>query len=278
MTTNTIVTPETVEEAIIAAEILAAESTEMDVADPAQALAEANGIQAAIEAEEANADEASDEAPAQDQAAAYEDLVAAISDADAEGMKSSLLAALQVRAQYEAEQNPNNMNIQKTLSKLVRTMPGPNMVRGLIVTGTGAGVVNKSEMGSKRRNVYALDKLQDLLYGATTGHVKNAINRAILATMVLLKDQKLPVTGDVAKGAASDKWPVPPAYKPFMRSHTVAASTASTQMSSTMTALEDLGAVKNTGTMHKPVFEFTDTPIARRLEEVVRTKILVPVI
>lgn len=267
-------------EAIIAqaevVEIIAAETNEMPVTDPRQALAEANGFDADAAAAQAQAD--LDQAPAQDQAAPYADLIAAVTETQAREMQDALVAQLSARAQYEAEKSPNNLNIQKTLSKLAKKQVTPGIVRGMIVTGTDAGVINRSEMGEKRRNVYALEKLHDLLYAAVTGHMGNAINRAIVASMVKLGDVQLPFTAVVAKAAASDKCPVENHYKPHMRRHTVSESTAPTQMSSTMTALEDLGVVVNKGGRNTQVWEFTDTPLARRLIEVARTKILVPVI
>lgn len=248
-------------------------------ADMAQALAEAHGASQTVEildptatyADQA-ANQAADPAQAQiDPALPFTTALDAVTEIQVNKMTTDLLAAFADRAKYEREANPNNDNIQKTISKCIKGIT-PGIVKALVVNGTIADYINESEVTGKRRNVYALEKLRDILYGAVTGYPQNAINQAILVSMVKLDDLKLPFTGAVAKACASDKVAVDPTYKPHLRRHTVAEGTASTQMSSTMTALEVLGVVKNTGTRQHPIFELTATPLAQRLVEVVRTK------
>jgi ABC-type microcin C transport system duplicated ATPase subunit YejF len=53
--------------------------------------------------------------------------------------------------------------------------------------------------------------------------------------------------------------------------HTVSASTAPTQASSTMQALETLGVVKRSGSGKNPVFEVVDGPLTRKIEELLAT-------
>jgi hypothetical protein len=48
--------------------------------------------------------------------------------------------------------------------------------------------------------------------------------------------------------------------------HTVSASTAPTQASSTMQALETLGLVKREGSVRNPTFTLTDHPAVAHLE------------
>lgn len=191
----------------------------MPVTDPKQALAEANGLDQAAMQAQADADEAQAvQAPAQDEAAPYADLIAAVTDTQALAMHDALVAQLADRATFEAERAPHNMNIQKTLSKLAKKQITPGIVRGMVVTGCDATVINRVEMGEKRRNVYALEKLHDLLYAAVTGHMGNAINRAIVASMVKLtatrgRSRVMPNTrrtGSVTRGsrcAGCTRWP-----------------------------------------------------------------------
>ena len=187
-----------------------------------------------------------------------------------------LTAQLTARAEFERDANPLNDNIQKTITGLMKRMT-PGVVKGLAVVGTDPAVVNTVEQGEKRRNVYAIQKMMDLLVVAASGIWGNAINRATLQSMVVLGDHKLPFTGEAAKGCASDKTVVAPNLKALLHRHTVSESTASTQASSTMTALEDLGVVKNVGTRNKPVYELTQTALALRLVELAR-KSLAPMI
>lgn len=203
----------------------------------------------------------------------FAELLEAISEEQANHQHQGLLAAFSDRAQYEHHKNPENYNIQKTLSRMQKRLTTPGVVRAQVAAGLKAGFLNTSESLNSRRNVYALEKVYDLLYAAVTGHMKNAINRACVASMVALEG-KLAFTGLAAKAAASDKVGITNDYKGLLKRHTVSESTASTQASSTMTALEDLGVVKNTGTRAFPVYEFVETPLTARLKEL-GSKILV---
>lgn len=267
--------------AIMAAEIIQSlEPSVMDVGDVAEALAEANGASQALADQAAAAAQAPEEDANQaavDDGKPFAELFDAVSDATVGTTTQTVIAGFAERAQFELDADAQNTNIQKTLTKLQKGLT-PGVVRALVVAKTDTGYMNKSEVSGKRRNVYALEKLKDVLYGAVTGHPQNAINKAVLSSMIRLKDVGLPFTAAVAKACASDKVAVENHYKPHLVRHTVAESTASTQQSSTMTALEDLGVVVNTGTRQFPIYEMTKTPLAVRLEEVVRTKLLAPAV
>lgn len=178
-------------------------------------------------------------------------------------------AAFAARAQYEFDTNALNDNIQKTLAKITKGMTTDGIVRALVVATEGAtGFINTQEVKNKRRNVYALDKARDLLYGAVTGHLKNAINIAILKSLKAMTATGRPFGMVAAKASASDKVAVDSTLKSLLTRHTVSEATAPTQASSTMTALEDLGVVKNTGTRQQPVWELVNGPLTERLMEI----------
>ena len=261
-------------------ELLAALEVETAPAvDVAQATAEANGSIEAMANEMAQAP-AEEQAPAANSAeppSSFTEVLDAVTTEEVEMMRAALIVSFKNRADFEHEADATNDNIQKTLSKELAKHQLPNVLRALVAAGVDAQYVNVSEMGSKRRNVYALQKLSDLLYGAVTGHIKNAINLAVVSSMAKLKDMTLPFTGEVAKACASDKFAVGADYKGVINRHTVAESTASTQASSTMTALEVLGVVTNIGTRNHPVYKLTETALAKRLVEVVSPKVALAV-
>lgn len=237
-------------------------------------LALVNGYNAEDQAEDQAEDRAENNAEdrAQDQAeeARYEDLVAAVTEEQVAQTQAALQAAFAERARYEYEQNPANENIQRTIAKVQRGHLAHGISQAITAIGLDPNYVNGSEVSGKRRNVYALEKVQDLLYAAQTGQIKNRINNAILLSMYRCEERGLPFTGAVAKACASDKIAVDPAYRHVLVRHTVAESTASTQASSTMTALEDLNAVVNRGSARHGVWVFADTPIGRRLKAVAK--------
>mgnify|MGYP000852566618 CR=1 FL=1 len=232
-------------------------------------------LQAIDEAEaraQAYEDQAADQAANADQAPAvdFQTMLGAVTDDQVQGLQAALATEFGERARFERDANPNNDSIQKTLTKLQGILSKPGTLRSLVATGTGAGPINRSEVTGKRRNVYAIEKMADLLYGAVTGHLKNAVNIAVFSSLVKVQNAGLPFTTEVAKAATSDKIAVDNQLKGLLIRHTVAESTASTQQSSTMTALEDLGVVANTGTRGRPVYTLLDNPLSRRLVEITK--------
>ncbi|WP_326894603.1 hypothetical protein U8P73_36325 (plasmid) [Rhizobium beringeri] len=134
------------------------------------------------------------------------------------------------------------------------------------------GFINREVSTGSRFNVYALQKVNDLIVALDGGFMQNAINKAIVQSLFNFRDAGIPFTGNAALAAASDKVKADRAITKHLVRHTVSANTASTQKSSTMTALKTLGIVENTGTRGNEVWTLTDTPATRRLEEIVRGK------
>ena len=133
--------------------------------------------------------------------------------------------------------------------------------------------INREVSTGSRFNVYAFQKVNDLIVALDGGFMQNAINKAIVTSLFNFRDAGIPFTGAAALAAASDKVKADRAMTKHLVRHTVSANTASTQKSSTMTALKTLGIVTNSGTRGAEVWTLTDTPATRRLEEVVRGKI-----
>ncbi|SOC90031.1 hypothetical protein SAMN05216358_0050 [Rhizobium sp. AN5] len=130
--------------------------------------------------------------------------------------------------------------------------------------------INREVSTGSKFNVYALQKVNDLIVALDGGFMQNAINRAIVMSLFNFRDAGVPFTGQAALCAVSDKIKADRAIAKHLVRHTVSANTASTQKSSTMTALKTLGIVTNSGPRGQEVWTLTDTPATRRLEEVVR--------
>lgn len=129
-------------------------------------------------------------------------------------------------------------------------------------------ILNRSLHEGSRYNVYAIGKLADAIFALSGGQVSNAINNAVMRSLFRFRAAGKTFTGEMAKAAASDKIRVDAAVREHLVRHTVSASTAPTQASSTMQALETLGIVKRTGGTKNPTYELTDSPVVRKLEEV----------
>lgn len=192
-----------------------------------------------------------------------------IADKDRKRMATKIGKAFDDRSAYETEKNKNNERIHKELNKHRAKLAMPGAAAILLAAQVPADFINRSVSEGSRFNVYAADKLADLVKALETGAMKNKVNIAVCKSMFRFRAAGESFTGEMAKAAVCDKVTVNTKMQKLLTRHTVDPGTMSTQTSSTMTALMTLGIVKNTGTFRAPVYELTDTPQTARLQEVI---------
>lgn len=183
-------------------------------------------------------------------------------------MAKKVAKGFEDRSTYEKTKNPNNERIHKALDKTRAKLTMPSAAAILIAAQVEPDFINRSVAEGSRYNVYAADKLADLVKGLRDGTLTNKINIAICKSLFAFRAAGEKFTGEMAKAAACDKMKVSAAMQKILIRHTVDPGTMSTQTSSTMTALQTMGIVKNTGSFRAPVYELTDTPQTKRLKEV----------
>lgn len=197
------------------------------------------------------------------------DLIAEVTDAQASDQMKALDKGFDDRAAFEATHNPSNTSIQDKLKGYRKKLVLPGIAALTLAAKVDPNFMNGSgNNANKRFNVYAIDKLADLLHGLNSGHIKNAINKAIVQSLFRFSDAGVPFTGHAAQGAVSANLKVEPGTAKLLVRHTAAPGTAPTQSSSTMNALMVLGAVKNIGSAKHPIYQLTDAPVVERLKEV----------
>lgn len=201
----------------------------------------------------------------------FEEVMASFSDEQVEEAVFAIALQLDDRADFEKAKNPDNENIQRTLTKARKLMVTKRAARVLLAANVDPAILNRSVHEGARYNVYAIGKLADAIYGLSGGAVANAINIAVMKSLFRFRAQGLVFTGEMAKAAASDKIRVADnAIKNALVRHTVSASTAPTQASSTMQALRTLGIVNETGLTRNPTYTLTEAPIVAKLDEVLK--------
>ncbi|AMB48299.1 hypothetical protein [Methylobacterium sp. AMS5] len=234
--------------------------------------AEASDAVLDLVAQEIAAEEMRDElqAPATPTGPSFRELMDLLDDTDIEMAQRTINAAIDERAQFELQKKGDGHNIQRTLKKAREGMGVSKApARVLIAAAVDTAFVNRTQHDGSRYNVYAIDKVVDILraLGSDAGEVKNAINRACLKSIFALQAAGHAFSLELAKACASDKYGVEIAVRKHLTRHTVSASTAPTQASSTMQALETLGVVKREGSSRNPTFTLTDAPITAALKE-----------
>jgi hypothetical protein len=198
------------------------------------------------------------------------DMAAAVSKARAETRMNHLSDGFEARAVFEATHKPANTSIQDKLKAYRKKLVVPGIAALTLAADMDPNFMNGSSNGSGARfNVYAIDKLADLLHGLNSGHIKNAVNRSIVASLFRCADAGITFTGIAAQAAVCGTMKVEKDLAAALVRHTASESTAPTQASSTMNALAVLGAVANKGTPKHPVWQLTDAPVVERLKEVI---------
>lgn len=173
------------------------------------------------------------------------------------------------RSAHETLMNKGGTSIQDKLKSVRQRFETPGVAALTVAANVSPDFINRSVSGDKRFNVYAIQKMADILQGLRTGHVKNQVNKAIVASMFACEKAKQPFTGHLALASVSSSIKVKEkGVASILTRHTVAESTAATQASSTLNALEVLGAVKNTGTTRAPIWTLQPGPVTERLREI----------
>lgn len=210
------------------------------------------------------------EEPTKDDAPAdFDELIAALSKPMVEEKAEQILDAFDDRIANEEFKDPDNLSIVKNLKKYRSKLGLLSSAAVMLACAVDEGFINRSLNAGSAYNVYAIDKVADIVQALNGAPLNNAINNAVMRSMFKFRAAGEVFTGEMAKAAAScNIRGVTPSLNKHLVRYTVSPSTAPTQASSTMSALQTLGIVVNKGSQKLPVYELTDTPATRQLEKV----------
>jgi hypothetical protein len=236
-----------------------------------KAEADLEAVVATLEATEVQEPEAVTEevaeGPAED--ADFVELMDSATDSELESMLDETRTAIRHREAFEDDKNPDNANIHRTLKKVRSSLDRSWAAKVMVAAKQNPSFINRMLMDGSCYNVYAIGKYGDLVDALAGSGMRNAINIAITRSLFAFSKAGIAFTGEMAKAAASDKIKVADHLKKHLIRHTVSASTAPTQASSTMQALETLGIVAVEGSRKHPTYRLLSTPQRYRLEKVV---------
>lgn len=195
-----------------------------------------------------------------------------VSDDDADKYIKSLRGAIDKRKKFETAKNPDNLNIHKTLAKIDKKIGTTRAAaKAFIVCQVPADFVMQELHDGSRYNVYAIEKVHDLIQALADGVMpKNSINLNIVRSLFNVTKNGETFDMNVAKAAASNKMvnKLSPAIRKLVSSHTVSASTAPTQSSSTMQALQTIGVVDAWGGGRNPKYRINSGAPAKALRTI----------
>ena len=194
-------------------------------------------------------------------------MMAGMTAVEIEPVALRIVERFSARVAYETDKNPDNLNIHRTLRKTQAELSRESSQKVMLACGVDPSFIDRQLRDGARYNVYAIDKVADLVSYLAGNVSLNRINNAVIRSLFRFEAAELDFTGEMAKAAASDKIRVEPRFRAHLTSHTVSASTAPTQASSTMQALVTLGVVKAEGSSKNPTFRLTDSAATRYLRE-----------
>jgi len=196
-----------------------------------------------------------------------------IADNEIERMTHAISNAITDREEFEKAKDEHNLNIQRTLKKVRSQLVNHTAAKVMLAANVDPSFINRTLHDGSRYNVYAIGKFGDLMRGIIDGNLSNAINNAVVRSIFAFHAASEEFTADTARAAASDKVRLENVKaRKLLTSHTVSASTAPTQASSTMQALQTLGVVVTTGSVRKPTYHLTPNPVTKRLYEAIKSQ------
>lgn len=194
-----------------------------------------------------------------------------VSDDTVKSLVKVLSDEITARAEYEQRKNSDNDKIQKTLSNVHSKLVRSKAAKLHAVANVNASYINRCERVNAKYNVYALQKIADIVDVVMFEQSMNKINYHVLRSLFRFEAKELTFTHRDAVCAASDKCKVEDAKKRSALSrHNVSETTASTQASSTMNALVTLGVVSETNNADNvSCYVLTHSPLCEALKEIV---------
>lgn len=231
----------------------------------------AASLEAQDDAIQAQATVSADQAPAVPEQRVelplFADVLAAIPQEDKLAMVAFIAKALDAREEYEIHEKANDNILKSLRSSREKLAIGTGPAAVMIACDVDPEEFNRHRAQTNRYNVYAIDKVQHTIMTLLTGKFQNPCNTAVIKSLIRFAKAKVPFTMETAKDACSaDRRVSDKTAAGLLVRHTVSQSTAPTQASSSMQALETLGICKRIGSGKAATYELIDSPQTRHLE------------
>lgn len=152
---------------------------------------------------------------------------------------ASLNTAIAARASYETEKNSANDSIQSVLTSLHKAFNRAEVIAQIMIdSSVNAEFINRQERSNNRYNVYAAQKVENAVSAASASEALNhyslAILRAVCKLHTITHKDAVSLCSESVKHSDAKR---ERAIKSLRYAKHVAATTASTQSSSSLNAL-----------------------------------------
>lgn len=159
-----------------------------------------------------------------------------------EEISTELNTAFDARLNYETAKNAENVNIVKTINNVRKSMTHATIAQVLLSSNYDAASINRAERVNARRNVYSIEKDDNIARTIAKVELLNHYTLAILKTAIALEQNDMLLTHKDAASACSLDVKISDATREKIialnkYAKHIAANTASTQSSSSINAL-----------------------------------------
>lgn len=182
---------------------------------------------------------------------------------------------IDARAQYERDKNASNDTIQTTLKNIKSNATHDRIAAIMQAAKYDASVINRAERSNARTNVYALEKHVNIAQAIAKVRALNHYTRAILKAAIALEKKDKRLTHDAAQSACSlDVKAKDSKIETLIRAckyqKHVAKSTASTQASSSLSALCSMNVLTaSRDASNSVIYSVADNDTAKQVCELV---------
>lgn len=162
--------------------------------------------------------------------------------------RTALDAAFDSRETFEREAQDDSANIFKTLKALRTDYKSDIVVNVMRLANVDASFINRHERRNKRFNVYSAEKVFNTARASVKAEALNAYSRVILLTAFNLTRAEMTMTHQDAQVSLCDKLKCDAAKSAHIvrYARTIATSTADTQSSSSINALQMFDVLRET--------------------------------
>lgn len=193
---------------------------------------------------------------------------AALSDETAKEAALTLVRNIDTRAAFEKAKNADNAKIQATLDNVRATFGKSSVARFCVAAGIDLNFINRTERTGAHFNVYAALKEANIAEVTMNDKAWNAINVAIVKSLFKCAKAEIEFSHKIAVACCSKNITIDAGVSRHLVRHTVSPTTASTQASSTMNALQVCGVVSEYKNESGLVcYRLADTPLTAAIRE-----------
>lgn len=181
-------------------------------------------------------------------------------------MRMCFTMAFEDRIAFESTKEDCTNQMIDNLISVSKEFTSDRVCRSFVALGIDASFVNRNSSKFSRFNVYALQKVAEIVKAMTGLHIRTATIRCFLKSLFACRVAEVPFTKQLQLAALSKDIRISKSHDALLTRHTLSKATAAAQRSQMIVTLEGLNMLaSNNMKGDKNVITLKDTPATRQL-------------